>query len=131
MQKRGFIKMKEKWYRFMQGRYGNDRLNQVLMIAALIFLVISLFGWKGCYLIALLFMGYAYFRMFSRKISQRSAENQWFLQKEQKIRTFFDQRKNYHIYKCPNCRQKLRVPRGKGKVEITCRKCGTKFVKRS
>ncbi len=123
--------MKEKWYRFMQGRYGNDRLNQVLMVAALIFLVISLFGWKGCYLIALLFMGYVYFRMFSRKISQRSTENQWFLQKEQKIRTFFVQRKNYHIYKCPNCRQKLRVPRGKGKVEITCRKCGAKFVKRS
>ena len=130
--------MKEKFSRFMQGRYGNDKFNQFLMIIALVCLVISLLGGKAFYLIALLFMIYAYYRMFSKKIYVRSGENQWYLKKEMKVKAFFQgkkkelaQKKTHHIYKCPNCKQKIRVPKGRGKIEIRCQKCGTKFIKNS
>ena len=89
-------------------------------------------------------MVYAYFRMFSRNVSKRSLENQWYLKREMKARSCLlkwkkdlptkktlEQRKNYHIYKCPNCRQKIRVPKGKGRIAITCRKCGNEFIKKS
>ncbi len=130
--------MREKFYRFMQGRYGNDNLNRFLMIAALVFLVLSMIGPDFFYVLALAAMIYAYYRMLSRKIYVRSAENQWYLQKSYKVRGFLNskkkelvQRKTYRIFKCPNCRQKIRVPRGHGKIEIRCRKCGTTFIKRS
>lgn len=130
--------MREKLSRFMQGRYGNDRLNQVLMIAAILFLVLSMFGLKVCYTVAILFMVYGYFRMLSKNIYRRAAENQWYLKREVKVRNWIEGRKRilvtlktHHIYKCPNCRQKLRVPKGRGKIEISCRKCGTKFIKKS
>ncbi len=130
--------MRERFSRFMQGRYGNDRFNQFLMIAALVCMVLSMFGLNIFYMIAIGLMVYAYYRMFSRKIYQRSGENQWFLQKEQKVRSWLNgqkktmaQRKTHHIYKCPGCKQKIRVPRGRGKIEIRCQKCGTKFIKKS
>lgn len=130
--------MREKFVRFMQGRYGNDRFNQFLMIVAVVCLVISFFGGTIFYAVALVFMVYAYFRMLSRNIYKRSAENQAYLKQEMKVRGLFRkqksemaQRKTHHIYKCPNCRQKIRVPKGRGKIEISCQKCGTKFVKKS
>ena len=65
-------------------------------------------------------------------------ENQKFLQHTSKIRGFFakqkymaTQHKTHHIYKCPNCKQKIRVPKGKGKIEIRCPKCQTTFIKKS
>ncbi len=128
--------MRERFYRFMQGRYGNDRFNQFLMGAAMVFLIISIFGPNIFYLLALGLMVYAYYRMFSRKVYSRSAENQWYLKKESQVRSFFlgkkkefAQRKTHRIFKCPNCKQKIRVPRGHGRVEITCRKCGNRFIK--
>lgn len=131
--------MREKLQRWMWGRYGYDDLNRFLMISAVVCMVLSLFPRGGVfYLLAGAAMVYAYFRMFSRNISKRSAENQWFLSKTAKLRALFgkkkrepDQAKQYHIYKCPNCRQKIRVPRGKGRVAVTCRKCGREFVKKS
>ena len=79
-----------------------------------------------------------YFRIFSRNIQQRYAENQKYLQMTSKFRFRFNkeknlmkQRKTHHIYSCPGCGQKVRIPRGKGKIEIECPKCHTKFVKRS
>ena len=89
-------------------------------------------------MLAVAVMIYAYFRMFSKNIAKRSAENQWYLQKELKVKGFFQKkkrklqsRKQYHIYKCPNCKQKIRVPRGRGKIAITCRKCGNEFIRKS
>lgn len=130
--------MREKLMRFMMGRYGNDRLNQFLMIAALVFMVLSMFGPNLFYILAFGIMIYAYFRMFSRNIAKRSRENQWYLVREMKVRGFFQKKKRelkqlkeYHIYKCPGCGQKIRVPRGKGKIAVRCRKCGTEFIKKS
>lgn len=81
---------------------------------------------------------YSYFRMFSRNVYKRAAENQKWLNKTYKIRAWFSrqktsvsQRKVYHIYKCPSCRQKIRIPKGKGKIEVRCPKCSTTFIKNS
>ena len=79
----------------MMGRYGNDRFNQFLMIVALVCLVISFFGANAFYTIALLIMIYAYYRMFSRQIYKRSAENQKYLQKEMQVRGFLQKKKRH------------------------------------
>lgn len=130
--------MRERMQRFMIGRYGNDRFNQFLMIIALVFLVISLFGPEIFYPVSLAIMIYIYYRMFSRQIYKRAAENQKYLQKEMQVRGFLRKKKNefaqlktHRIYKCPTCRQKLRVPKGRGKIAIRCRKCGTEFIRKS
>lgn len=132
------IDMREKLQRFMWGRYGNDNFNQFLMVCAMVLLVISLFLRGPFYLLAVIVMIYAYYRMFSRNIAKRSAENQWYLRKSMKVRGWFQkkkrefaQRKQYHIYRCPRCKQKIRVPRGRGRIAITCRKCGNEFIKKS
>ncbi len=130
--------MREKFARFMMGRYGNDRLNQSLMILALVLLVLSWFTTDAFYMVAILVMIYAYYRMFSRDIYKRSGENQKYLQWEYKMKGKLNKKKKelaqlktHHIYKCPNCKQKIRVPRGRGKIAISCRKCGTEFIKKS
>ena len=131
-------KMREKIQRFMWGRYGSDRLSQVLMVCALVLMVLSFPIGNSFYLPALALMGYVYFRMFSRNIAKRSAENQWYLAREMKVRRWFQNRKRdfagrkeYKIFKCPQCSQKLRIPRGHGKVQIHCRSCGHDFMGRS
>ncbi len=130
--------MRERLQRFMWGRYGNDNLNQVLLAFAFVCLIISFFGGGVFYILATIVMGGAYYRMFSRNISRRSWENQQFLRHKMKVKGFFSrkkkelaQRRVYHIYRCPNCRQKIRIPRGKGRIAISCRKCGNEFVKKS
>lgn len=127
----------------MAGRYGNDKLNQFMMAVFLGCAVLNLFvrnayastvlnSWE-CLLILLV-----YIRMFSKNISKRYAENQKYLALENRLRRFFgqkrylmQQRKEYHIYKCPGCKQKIRIPRGKGKISIRCPKCGEEFIKNS
>ena len=135
--------MKEKIIRFMQGRYGIDQFSKFLLIAGLVVIFLSgLFGSRIVgmifYVLAWALIIYCYFRVLSRNVTKRYAENQAFLAKTYGIRSFFQKQKNmwkqrrvYHIYKCPNCRQKIRIPRGKGKIEIRCPKCGTTFIKKS
>lgn len=135
--------MKEKMIRFMQGRYGVDSLSRFLLVCGLVVvfatafidspLISSLFNMSGWAIII-----YCYFRLFSRNVTKRYTENQVFLAKTYKIRCFFQrqkemlaQRRVYHIYQCPGCKQKIRIPRGKGKIEVRCPKCGTTFIKKS
>lgn len=131
--------MREKFMRFMYGRYGLDTLGKYTVGAALAAMVLS--NVFENYMLALLswaFLVLAYFRMFSKNVYKRSAENQAFLNKTQRLRGWFAtqknllmQRKTHHIYRCPGCKQKIRVPRGKGRIEIRCPKCGTTFIKKS
>lgn len=135
--------MKEKLMRFMQGRYGADSFSKFLLVVGLLAVLLStMFGGKALgtvfYIVGWIVIIYCYVRMFSRNITKRYAENQAYLAKTYKIRCFFQrqkemlkQRRVYHIYKCPGCRQKIRIPRGKGKIEVRCPKCGTTFIKRS
>ena len=123
----------------MAGRYGVDYLGRFTIIAGLVALLLA--GWTRSSLLNLLawvLIIYSYYRMFSRNVYKRTQENQWYLNKTYKIRCFFArqknmlaQRKTHHIYKCPTCKQKIRIPRGKGKIEIRCPKCNTTFIKKS
>ncbi|MGM9535618.1 MAG: hypothetical protein ACI3VR_10205 [Intestinibacter sp.] len=137
--------MKEKLARFMQGRYGNDQLNNFLMKAFLVefLLYFLLRGVSRGLSTAMYYLGFAtiiyvYYRLFSRNIYKRASENQAFLNKTANIRSkinsqksMMQQRKTHRIYKCPTCKQKVRVPKGKGKISIHCPKCDTYFIKRS
>lgn len=133
------IHMREKIRRFMVGRYGTDSLNQFLSILSLAMLVLAMFShiwilyWVGIGLLI-----YQYYRMLSRNIPARTAENYKFYtmknnftawRHQQKVQ--WNNRKLYHYYRCPQCRQKMRVPRGRGRIQITCPKCGTQFIKKS
>lgn len=125
--------------RFMAGRNGPDYLSLGVMILALIMSIIPGIAFR---IVSLLLMGYALFRIFSKNVYKRQAENYKFYSF---IKSFIDkikmwgyrvknriaQRKTYRFYKCPECKQKVRVPKGKGKISITCPKCGTKFVKKT
>lgn len=136
--------MKDKFYRFMQGRYGVDQFAKFTMGVALVSIVLAIFvntgSSAGSFLdmLGLVAIVYTYFRIFSRNISKRAQENQKYLSATAKLRqrlnkekNMMKQRKDYHIYICPSCGQKVRIPRGKGKIEISCPKCHSKFVKRS
>ncbi|MCC8101888.1 MAG: hypothetical protein LIP11_06375 [Clostridiales bacterium] len=124
---------------FMSGRYGADDLSKFMLAVCLILLVINIFTSQPLiYLLALVLLVLSYFRMFSRNYMQRSAENEKYLNLTQGIRDRFSkagrrakESKDYHIYKCPSCGQKIRVPRGKGKICITCPKCRNEFQKKS
>ena len=130
---------KNKMMQFMQGRYGADQMGQMLSAVSMAFLILSLFSRnQGWFLLAVIGIVYNYFRMFSKNISKRYAENQKYLTMTAGIRrkiaswkSQLAQRKIYHIYRCPGCKQKIRVPRGRGKIEIRCPKCNTRFVKKS
>lgn len=131
--------MREKIQRFMIGRYGVDQFSKFLNILTLVLLIISMFFRKSpLYTLALLLLIYTYFRMFSKNHQKRYAENQAYLIWHNKVTGFFSrqkqlraQKKIYHIYKCPDCRQKIRVPKGKGKICVTCPKCHKEFIKHS
>lgn len=123
--------MKEKFYRFMQSRYGNDSLNRFLMIMSLAAMFLTVVWKPQFFAVAVALLGWGYYRMFSRKVYSRAMENQRYLDIRDKILGRFGQQKTHHIYKCPCCGQKVRVPRGKGKIEIHCPKCGENFIKRS
>lgn len=131
--------MREKFARFMAGRYGMDSMGRFTIGLALILVVLNyITRSQFINLLVWVLLIYSYYRMFSRNVYKRSSENQTFLNKTYKIRhwfytqkAIFAQRKTHHIYRCPSCKQKIRVPRGKGKIEIRCPKCNTTFIKKS
>ena len=130
--------MKAWFQRFMSGRYGFDQLNGFLCILSLILVVLGAWLSGFLYWLGLALLLWCYFRIFSRNIQKRYAENMKYLSLQnqakdwlarQKLR--FDQRKVYRYFKCPHCKQSIRVPRGRGRISITCPKCGTSFIKKS
>ncbi len=131
--------MKERFMRFMYGRYGIDSLGKCVLGIGIAAAVVSWFTTARIFpVLSWACLIYTYFRMFSRNVYKRSAENRVYLEKTYKLRCFFArqknmlaQRKTHHIYRCPSCRQKIRIPRGKGRIEIRCPKCSTTFIKKS
>ena len=132
-------KFRDRMTRFMYGRYGMDQLSKLLMYLALALLVITLF-WHNpiIYFLAVALMVYTYYRMFSKNISRRYSENQAYLKVRYKIIGRFNNfklrmrdRKTHRIFKCPSCSQKIRVPKGKGRISIRCPKCRIEFTKKT
>ncbi len=131
--------MREKLARFMVGRNGVDDLARFESWFVLVVLILSIFTRSGLLdLIAIALIVHMYFRVFSRNVSKRYEENQKFLNfrydwtvKWNRKKKHFEQRKMYKFYKCSMCRQEVRVPRGHGKICITCPKCREEFIRRS
>lgn len=135
----------KRWFsNFMMGRYGSDEYGRFLGILSCILLVVSLIvstaSMAGIILwaVALILIIYSYFRMFSKKVNKRFAENYKFLHIKNKILSPFKKKisrmkqgKTHKFFKCPACKTTVRVPKGKGKIKITCPKCGEKFVKKT
>lgn len=136
------MRFKEKIAQFMYGRRGTDDFSRFLLIATLVLIVLSwLFGGlfqSIFWLLGLACLVYCYFRILSRDIYKRQKENAWYLQKKtaftkwlRSLRDRWQQRKEYRFFRCPSCHTLLRVPKGKGKIQLTCRKCGNRFERKS
>ena len=134
--------MREKLMRFMVGRNGNDQLNLFLYAVDAVLLITATLvrGQVGrwMYLAVLVLLGTIYFRMLSRNLTKRREENgkylriRYSMQAGLKIRREkWVQRKDYKFFTCPSCKTTLRVPRGHGKINIVCRKCGNSFTGKS
>jgi ribosomal protein L37AE/L43A len=131
--------MMNKFRQFMIGRYGSDALGNFLLGLTLVLIVLNVFVGHGVFgILATVTLVLCYCRMFSRNIAKRSAENGKYLFYKQKYFGVFSKKrrqlldlKTHHIYRCPQCRQKIRIPRGKGMIEVRCPKCSTIFKKKS
>ena len=126
------------WFqRFMSGRYGFDQLGGFLCIVSFILVIIGAWVSPVLYWLGLVLLIYCYFRVLSRNRSKRYSENLKHLSVQNKVVDCanryilrFKQRKQYRYFRCPQCGQQLRVPRGRGKISITCPKCHNQFIKR-
>jgi len=118
---------------FFQGRNGTDALNVALAVTAIVLTLLSQFMFGRIFsTLAYMIMFWCVFRMVSRNLPKRQQENQRFLQltKGRFKRGPKKDHQNFRYLKCPNCKQALRVPKGKGQVKITCSKCELVFYKR-
>lgn len=125
---------------FMYGRYGSDQLNMAILVAAVLVSltnsVLTVFlrestVYSGIVapILSVIVYGlliYSFFRMFSRNIYKRQRENRRFTQLWMRLKD-----RNNRYFRCPNCKQTVRVPRGRGKICIRCPKCGEKFTRKT
>lgn len=125
--------------RFMSGRYGFDQYTRAIIVAAFIISLISALTRNGLFiLISYIPIVFAIFRTLSRNIARRTQENLAYCELTRTIRNKLRNlillligTKTHKYYKCRRCRQMIRVPRGKGKINISCPKCRTEFIRRT
>ena len=115
----------------MAGRYGTDKLNMAILGAGLVICVLVMFIRQPIVdliltLLSYLLMIWAIFRMLSRNTYKRYQENRRYLRFLERLKD-----REHRYFDCPRCRQPVRVPRGKGKISITCPKCKERFVKKT
>lgn len=127
--------MRNRLRSFMAARNGVDQLGLALTAGALLLSLLgqvirrSLPEFLGTVLLV-----WALYRMFSRNLARRQAENRWFLDRVRRLTGGFQgwlvrlrQSREYRFFQCPSCKNRLRVPRGKGHIHITCPRCGHRF----
>ena len=117
--------------RFMAGRYGTDKLNSAILWIGVIVVVMAMFVPIPLpnlllHMLAYVLMFIALFRTFSRNTYKRYQENRKFLMLVDRVKD-----REHRYFECPRCHQPVRVPRGKGKIAITCPKCKEKFLKKT
>jgi len=123
--------LREGFRRFMLGRYGGDKLNIALVWVSFGGYILSLLIPVAAVKLLLIAVSYtlviwAIFRLLSRNTYKRYQENRKFLRLVERLKD----REHKH-FDCPRCRQPVRVPRGKGKISITCPKCKEKFIRKT
>ncbi|MGO1468468.1 MAG: hypothetical protein ACTHW2_00445 [Tissierella sp.] len=126
------------WLRkFMYGRYGVDQLSMTLIVISLL---LSLFAplLKLPPIIFLIILVIAYVRVFSKNTRKRYMENQKFLEIFKPVTSRFNKlkkrikgRKKFKYFRCKRCKQEIKVPKGKGKIRVTCPNCGEKIIKKT
>lgn len=151
------MRFRNKLYQFMQGRNGVDelarfqnRVSFVLLLLAILFSILTVaftshamlatakvfrvlyFVFYGLGIVCMILWGV---RVFSRNVAKRQKENTRYLYQRQKIRRFFaarrqawKDRKTYRYFKCPKCGLRMRAPKGKGRIRVTCKTCGEVFL---
>ncbi len=124
--------------RFMMGRYGSDQLNLALMVLYMLAAIVDIFvQFLPLTILTLLLIFWALFRMFSRNYEKRRKENAAFLRIWNPIQRRFSgwlfraKDKTHRYIRCKKCRERLRLPRGKGRIEVTCPKCRERFITRT
>ena len=131
--------MRDKILKFMQGRYGYDKLSGCMCILSLVLMVTNLFvsSWILSIASATLLV-LCYMRIFSKNTDKRYNENMIYMNYRgkiimffQKIKKYISDSRHYVLFKCPDCGQKMRIPRGKGRVIVTCPKCKKNIPKKS
>ena len=131
MFKQFFYRLSAFFRRFMTGRYGTDRLNMAILVTALVLVVIYGFIPQGIVKFVLWGISYglmiwAICRSLSRNTYKRYEENRKFSMLLDRVKD-----REHRYYQCPRCRQSVRVPRGRGKIAITCPKCHEKFIRKT
>lgn len=122
--------MRERLQRFFYGRYGSDQMNFALLILALVLSILGAIFFRPLCWVSDVLLLYALFRALSRNIPARQRENQQFWKIWLPVKNWlalqkrkWQERKQYKYFRCPGCKQQLRAPRGRGKIEVTCQNC--------
>lgn len=134
--------MKKLWYSFKRRlslSYGQDGLGRFLIITSLVFMVLNMFfGLFTLWITALLLYGWYFFRFFSKNFPARQRELALYNGIKYKLKSKLSfyrrkwrERKTHKHFKCRRCSANLRVPKGKGKITVTCPKCGEKIDKKT
>ena len=127
----------ERINKFFQGRYGTDDLGKFMLVLMLIFTVLyMLTGWLVFDIITIIITVIIIYRMLSRDYGKRSAENRKYMELTEPVGIWISNLRSgknstHKVFLCPECRQKVRVPKGRGRIQITCPKCRHEFIKRS
>lgn len=123
---------------FMLGRNGVDHLNKLLFRTAAVIAALNLLFLRQIGSVPFLIAGYALFRTLSRNLPMRQAEDVLVHEKCRRVKANLSgalqrakQRRDYRFFSCPGCRSYLRVPRGKGRIQVTCPRCGHRFDRKS
>lgn len=123
----------QKFQQFMYGRYGGDKFSLFLVAVAIVFSFLGGLFWPLS-LVADVLLIYTIFRMFSRNYTARQREYAVFMKVWGPVENWFrfqtrrfKERKTYKYFHCPTCKQRLRAPRGRGKIQVTCQNCHNVF----
>ena len=128
-----------KMQQFMAGRYGTDQFTLFLVIFSMVFTFLGNFRpLRFLYFVGVAIIFYGLFRTMSKNYEARRKDLNWYLVWSEKPKAYIKllmnqirDRKTHRYFKCKSCKTIMRVPKGRGKIEITCPKCRMKVIKKT